>query len=630
MILQKLYELHDALAKDDSYALAPEGYSIVSISFVIDVVSDGSYEIVDYREEGRGRQMSVPGPKAHSNTVEAFPFRDTASYLLGLHQGEGKPENTVKRFQASKAFHQSIASAIDSEEVRAVARFFEKVANEGFTPKEGLDLKMFLNSGVFRYRSSSTYHFVHELPEVRTWGETQSAKPSGKSTEGLCLITNRIAPLALTHTPAIGGNMPSPAQAKAPIVAFNKGKQAFESYGNSDSQALNASISQEAATKYCKALNTLLSDSRHHFPIGETTCVFWTEKPTPIQKDFSAYFSGKNLTKPNTSEITQENQLLDALGKSTQKLRQGIPSETELPDSGVPFHLLGLTGQAGGRIGIRFHLTSTLGELATNLAKHHNDLAIERPRKNNDGDKVGFEYPSIRSIMELTGREAKNQPATLIQGLVSSIIQGSPYPLALPQLIISRIRADRHIDPTINKDKALETYQARQQAYLRAATLKAFLNRNILTKTTDHKMNEAIDPTRKEPAYHLGRLFAVYETAQKSAQPGINRTIRETMYSAASATPLAVFGRLERLHHHHTAKKSHPFGSSESYADIIAIIKQNFKGNPLTPYPRSLNLTDQSFFAVGYYHQLQHFNQLAVTKRNEKTTKTENKQPTEQ
>jgi CRISPR-associated protein Csd1 len=87
------------------------------------------------------------------------------------------------------------------------------------------------------------------------------------------------------------------------------------------------------------------------------------------------------------------------------------------------------------------------------------------------------------------------------------------------------------------------------------------------------------------------------------------------MYSAASATPLAVFGRLERLHHHHTAKKSHPPGSSDSYVDIVSEIGQHFKGGA-TPYPATLNITDQSFFAVGYYHQLQQFRNLSEIKKN--------------
>jgi CRISPR-associated protein Csd1 len=143
-------------------------------------------------------------------------------------------------------------------------------------------------------------------------------------------------------------------------------------------------------------------------------------------------------------------------------------------------------------------------------------------------------------------------------------------------------------------------------------------------------IEQAIDETRTEPAYHLGRLFAVYEHAQKNAHDWkLKRTIRETMYSSASSTPLAVFGRLERLHHYHTAKKSHPKGGTRettgSYADMIREIKQHFKGQ--TPiYPASLNLVDQSLFAVGYYHQMQHFQNILDNsdKNKEAVTKPEN------
>lgn len=628
MILQKLHDLYGHLEKDDSYDVAPEGYSNVSISFVIELEKDGSFQLLDHREgEGNrrhGRPMIVPGPKAHRNSVEAFPFRDTATYLLGYHQGGGLEDNTRKRFDESKKFHTELAKSINTEETIAVARFFEKLSQSDWKPD---DPKILTNSGVFRLRGN--LQFVHESPQIVSWWEAQIDSKEESGDERFCLITGKFLPVALTHSPAIGGNMPGPAQATAPIVAFNKNRGAFESYGNKDAKALNAPVSEEAATKYCKALNALLSDPRHRLQIGDATTVFWTEEPKPIQFSIARFFSGGAPPEDDGAKA-QDNILLDALQSQTHAIRQGIPIQITLPEIHVSYHFLGLTGQAGGRIGIRFHHTATLGQLIEKLAQHHSDLSINRPLKSGQDEFIGSRYPSIKKLLEQTGRESKNQPPALAGSLIRSILNGTPYPHALPQLVIARIRADRNIDPYIHKDKALDTYIAREQAYLRAAILKAFLNRNILTKTTDQKMTEAIDPARKEPAYHLGRLFAVYETAQKSAQPGINRTIRETMYSSASATPLAVFGRLERLHHHHTAKKSHPFGSSKSYSEIVAEIEQHFKGNPVSPYPRSLNLTDQSFFAVGYYHQLQHFNQLAETKRTEKASKTENNQPTEQ
>ena len=51
--------------------------------------------------------------------------------------------------------------------------------------------------------------------------------------------------------------------------------------------------------------------------------------------------------------------------------------------------------------------------------------------------------------------------------------------------------------------------------------------------------------------YRLGRLFAVLERIQQQAQPGINATIRDRYYGAASTTPVAVFTTLLRLKNAH-------------------------------------------------------------------------------
>lgn len=597
MILQKLYDLYSHLEKDDTYDVAPEGYSNVSISFIIELEKDGSFQLLDHREgEGtrrHGRPMIVPGPKAHSNKPVAFPFRDTATYLLGYHQGNGKVENTRKRFDESKKFHTELAKLIITEETFAVARFFEKMDPESWKP---VDSKILTNSGVFRLRGN--LQFIHESPQIVSWWKTQIESKEETGEERFCLITGEYLPVALTHSPAIGGNMPSPAQAKAPIVAFNKG--AFESYGNKDAQALNAPVSEEAATKYCKALNALLSDDRHRLQIGDATTVFWTEDPKPIQFSFARFFSGEAPPEDDGAKA-QDNILLDALQSQTRAIRQGTSPQNTLHNSQIQYHILGLTGQAGGRIGIRFHHTATLGQLIEKLAQHHNDLSIVKEwgeeSKNPDPDFISLTQILLQTKRKQQESKKDKIAPTLGGQLMGSMLSGSPYPVMLVQGVLRRLRACEPLN------------------YKKAAILKAFLNRNYFNKTKENKMTEAIDPTRTELAYHLGRLFAVYETAQKHAHDWkLERTIRETMYSSASATPLAVFGRLERLHHHHTAKKSHPPGSSESYADIVGGIEQNFKG--ITPiYPTSLGLIDQSLFAVGYYHQLQHFKHLSNLKK---------------
>ncbi len=610
MILHALHDLYDRLEKDNAYDVAPEGYSMVSVSFLIELEPDGSATFKDHRTgEGnrrRGRVLCVPGPKAHSNAIDPFPLRDTFTYLLGFRENDSKPENSRKRFEASRQFHAELARAVPSPDIQAVCRFLEKwdPANLDSDPK------WFLNSGVFRLRNRP--HYAHECPEFSKWWKRHIATETPSGEERMCLITGKVAPVAATHTPPIGGNMPSPAQAKATIVSFNF--RAADSYGNDSLQGLNSPVSAEAATRYCKSLNALLASDKHRLQIGDATTVFWTERPTAVEATLGAFFGGDLPDENESNEGPfQATTLLSSLHESLRSLRRGGKPVGEISNQlETAFFILGLTGQAGGRIGVRFWHRDTVGGLLTNLAKHHTDLAIV-PERGADSEFPDPEFPTMGMLLRQTGRmisgKVQDIPPNLSGALSRSILQGADYPVMLAQRLISRIRV-------CEKDK--QDKARPKVTYLRAAILKAFLNRN-------HHLNmkEALDPSRPEPAYHLGRLFAVYETSQRHAHDWkLERTIRESMYSSASATPLAVFGRLERLHHHHTAKKSHPQGSSESYRDIVGEIEQHFIGTPL--YPASLNLVEQSLFAVGYYHQLHWFRTLAEDAREKKNAEREN------
>ena len=65
-----------------------------------------------------------------------------------------------------------------------------------------------------------------------------------------------------------------------------------------------------------------------------------------------------------------------------------------------------------------------------------------------------------------------------------------------------------------------------------------------------------LDLSNTHPAYRLGRLFAVLEKIQEEASPGLNATIRDRYYGAASSTPVAVFTTLLRLKNAHLKKLS--------------------------------------------------------------------------
>lgn len=111
----------------------------------------------------------------------------------------------------------------------------------------------------------------------------------------------------------------------------------------------------------------------------------------------------------------------------------------------------------------------------------------------------------------------------------------------------------------------------------------------------------SLDPSNRNEGYLLGRLFAALEKVQEEASPGINATIRDRFYGAASSTPVTVFGNLMRQKNHHIAKIDNP-GRQVFYEKLIGQIMEG-----IDDFPAHLSLDDQGRFAIGYYHQRQDF-----------------------
>lgn len=110
----------------------------------------------------------------------------------------------------------------------------------------------------------------------------------------------------------------------------------------------------------------------------------------------------------------------------------------------------------------------------------------------------------------------------------------------------------------------------------------------------------SLDNSNTNPGYRTGRLFAALEKIQEESSPGLNATIRDRFYGAASSTPVTVFANLMKLKNHHLAKLEE--GRKRFFEKLIGEIMAN-----ISDFPTHLNLADQGRFAIGYYHQRQAF-----------------------
>ena len=111
----------------------------------------------------------------------------------------------------------------------------------------------------------------------------------------------------------------------------------------------------------------------------------------------------------------------------------------------------------------------------------------------------------------------------------------------------------------------------------------------------------SLDEANKNAGYRLGRLFAVLEKIQEEANPGLNATIRDRFYGAASSTPVTVFSTLLKLKNHHLSKLDNR-GRAVNLEKRVGEIMEG-----LSDFPAQLPIADQGRFAIGYYHQRQDF-----------------------
>lgn len=583
MILQALVKYYETLLKQGK--VEEPGWSAAKVSAEIQLDEEGKLlGILSLQNEvQRGKKtvltdplLQVPEVFKRSSGVRPNFLYDGSSYFFGV-DNKGNPKRSIQCFEAARTFHHQLLDGCDSPVAQGVLKFLDSwqpdKAEENPVFQQNRDAIVGASGLVFAVNGQE----AQQDSEIRRrWMDYKKEGGGENSEKGQCLVTGKVAEIALTH-PNIKGVRDAQSMGAA-LVSFNA--KSVESFGHEEDQGLNAPVSEYAAFAYTTALNQLIREG-NSLLCGDTTVVFWAQSAEPLYQQ--VYM---NFLNPSGTGENREQTVKAVLEKILQGVAADVDGITLSPDE--PFYVLGLAPNAA-RLSVRFFWQNTFGVTLKHLQNHQDRLKIVRPAWEKDR---GAYLPLWRLLKESVNPNAtKKQALPLLAGsLLRSILQDAPYPEAMYRQFLLRIKAESG-DAKIS--------------YPRGAFVKAYLLKNHQEKWGG-EITMNVNENCKAVPYVLGRLFAVLEGLQQDSSE-VSATIKDRYFNAACATPGAVFPVLLKLANAHLNKlgrtnKGLAVNTQKKLGSLMEKITMPDEGNPI---PGRLTLDEQGMFILGYYQETQ-------------------------
>lgn len=411
-----------------------------------------------------------------------------------------------------------------------------------------------------------------------------------------CFATGELVEPATTHFKIKGlANVGGNAQGDV-LIGFDK--DSFRSYGFE--QSMNAAVSENAASAYRASLNHLVEN--HSQRIAGAKIVHWFRNKISDEDDPLKWLE--------EGEREEELQAQNLASRLLRSIRDG-----QRPDlHNNYYYAIALSG-AAGRIMVRDWIEGPFVTLVSNIDKWFEDLSIV----NLQGTGL-TRLPGIERIITcvLPPRKQNQKYKDWIKPIGSErleIFKAATTNQPIPNSILTRVVIQQrntvvsgNLEETLNA--MLEGKLTNDQigvlsaTYARLALMKVYLRRSQ-KRRGGMAMSEMILPrlnrSNMHPAYQCGRLMAMLADLQHSALGNVGAGIVQRYYSAACTTPSLVLGRLTSLSQHHLSQLSKKFpGKARWYEDELCEIWRKL-GDSI---PRTLDLEEQSLFALGYYQQI--------------------------
>ncbi len=601
MILQQLYEDAPQILGD---TMPPPMYDRKPIRWEVQLDEAGNclalQSVGGGKENKRGIARLVPYSPTRANVIRPTLIADTFAYTLGVSSDDKKEDKKIPvKHAAFKALVHRCAVATGSADVAAVDAFLT-----AWDPEEKADWVREQTDGNGVSNDIVTFRVAGRWPTDETavqafWATTARRDASGDddlsvAAEGGAAITVDTGPPSAVRKRGkapvfqavpveteclvtgvrgpVKGSLPGmikriPGGQSSGVALVSVNASAFESRGLPGGQT--SPISDAAAERFTKALNRLLEDPTTHITMGSVVYVFWTREGADPE-------TTSLIDRPDPTRVRD---LLNAV-------HTGKRRHTRLRDEDAYFALA--LSASGARAVVRDWLTTTVGTVYGRLAQWFAAQEMVNPL----GERNAF-----FNIYQLAGsvyRDPRKEMTPQVpQQLMRSALHGDPMPLHLVAKAALRCRAEQRV------------------THARAALIKAALVMDAQTvarlypdpeqrKEAATRMSE-LDTTLDVPAYQCGRLLAALEAVQRAALGRINTTLVDRYFGSASTTPATVFGILLTQ-----ANKAHLPKIRKSKEGLYLLLQDRIAGivAPLQQgFPKTLTLSEQGLFALGYYHQ---------------------------
>lgn len=558
MLLQQIERYADRLSD-----VAPVNYLETPIRYIIALDADGSpLGFIDQAQgvnarDKRGKATFAPHI-GRTSGVKPKLLADNGEYVLGIARDKAKQGRVDQAHQGFVRLVATCAQATEAPVVAAVQRFLADTSTvEQFLPND-FDPSMvatFSVDGVLPISLPEVQRFWAMYAEAEEEGDEK--KPANKAkTVSQCLVCGELRPpvdiLAYTWKGIPGGQ-------SSGMVPVSANAPAFLSYNMKSSQL--APICANCSERLGKSANALLGNEMTRVRVGPTAYIFWTREKT-------AFNWATFINDPHPQEVKA---LLTA-AQQGQRAAAAMDAERQ-----GRFYAAALSA-SGARVVVRDWLDITVGEAQSHLARYFRLQEIV--------GLDGAEAPPLKlyALAGATVRELKDLTARTTKTLLSLALGGGPAPKVLLFEAVRRCRAGGEV--------------TRPQAALIKMVLLSEREQGKEGSVTDQELVR-LETGNQAPAYLCGRLLTVLESIQRAALGDVNATIVDRYFGTASSAPAAVFGKLLRGAQPHLSKlrRDRP----GSYRALQQRLEEVQAG--LHSFPRTLSLTDQGLFALGYYHQ---------------------------